>query len=167
MPAIGRSIEMQQRYIEHHAAKHSRGDTSCDLCSAVLRQETASLYPQLHCEDIQLEDKHFALVINDYPYFTYDGQEVLAHHMLVPRQHMGSPRAVLLDNTFSKAKLEAMRSIELLTDGYYNATLTRSSSRPSSSVQAHDNTHYFHFGHPVTEQHFYVATRQNDVRFAK
>ena len=166
VPAIGRSIETQEVYVEHLRAKRAIGDLSCDLCAAVSRQERLDLYPEIDGKPFVLTNEYFALVVNDYPYFAYDGQEVKAHHMLLPREHIGS-RALLLDRFWRNAQADARSEIEELTNGFYHADLRRSSSSPASSIRAHDHTHLFRFGRPVVAQHFSIEQRKNDIAFSQ
>lgn len=162
--AIGRTIATQERYVRHLDTKRRLGDISCDLCVAPARQSANHELPRINGEEFLYSNEYFAFINNDYPYFAYDGQEVVAHHMLLPKAHIGN-RAILLDKHWRDAKAEAMSELEAQTDGYYHATLTRSSSSPASSIQAHDHTHYFSFGAPIIEQHFSIADHRNDVAF--
>ena len=165
VPAIGRDIPTQEEYLRHLEAKRAQDDRSCDLCSAVTRQGETGRYPIVNGEPFGLINDHFALIENDFPYFAYDGRKVEAHHMLLPRIHVGN-RAVLLDRLLRHAEVDALSEIQERTGDHYSAYLTRSSSSPSSSIQEHEHMHLFHLGPAVVAQVFSIANRRNDVTFS-
>lgn len=166
VPAIGRAIAGQEQYIKHLHDKLAAGDTSCDLCGRVEFQDRNSLYPQIGGRAIILTSQNFTLIENDFPYEAYDGQQIITHHMLVPREHI-SFDAIKQDRTlrhdFADAEAEALE----LAEGAYGTVMARTSGSLASSIKTHAHEHLFVTGEPVIEHHFSVENGYNDFRFSE
>lgn len=161
VPAIGRTIETQKRYMQHLQRKHETGDTSCDLCSSIERQDVTGAHPTLGDSAIRLTNDYFTLIDNDFPYEIYDGQQVLTHHMLVPREHVDYDtvqRDKKLRHEFADAEYELLQ----LSLGAYGTNMARASSSVASSIRQHAHKHFFITGSPIIEQRFSVSQQQND-----
>lgn len=163
VPAIGRTIEVQENYIKHLEEKHRAGDDSCDLCGSVERQRQTDLYPQLGGRAIVLSNSDFTLIENDFPYAIYDGQEITAHHMLVPRAHIGYD-AVMANTALRHSFADAEAEVLDLSDHAYGTGMARTSGSVASSIRAHAHKHFFVTGQPIVEQHFSIAEGRNDFR---
>ncbi len=168
VPAIGRSIETQKAYVDHLAEKRCTGDHSCDLCGSVERQNQTNIYPtikKLGDRAMILSNDIFTLIDNDFPYNSYDGQEIVAHHMLVPRQHIDF-NALVSDRELRHAFSDAEAEVLDLSDGAYGTIMARTSDSVASSIRSHAHKHFFVTGAPIIEQTFSVPARVNDVRFS-
>lgn len=166
VPAIGRSIAVQEQYIKHLQEKRELGDTSCDLCGTVERQNHDKLYPSIGGRAIILTNQNFTLVENDFPYEAYDGQQIRKHHLLVPREHIdfdAIKRDRTLRHDFADAEAEALD----LANGAYGTVMARTSGSLASSIKTHAHEHLFVTGEPVIEHHFSVENGLNDFRFSE
>ncbi len=165
VPAIGRSIATQEKYVAHLAEKRRTGDTSCDLSNNIERQRQYGIYPMIGERAIILTNEFFTVIDNDFPYSVYDGQQIIVHHMLVPYQHIDYDSLIgerQLRHEFVDAEAELME----VSGGAYTANLARSSGSVASSIRSHAHKHFFVTGAPVIEQHFSVAEARNDVTFS-
>lgn len=165
VPAIGRSIAEHEKYLEHIDTRRRLGQIACDLCAAVERQDREGLYPYIGQRAVAMTNQAFALINNDYPYSTYDGQKVESHHMLVPRQHIdydSLKRDPVLRHWLADAEAEAME-----LSGYrYTTSMIRTSTSQASSIKAHAHQHLFVTSAPVIEQNFSIPEQRNDIRFS-
>lgn len=136
-PAMGRSEESQARYEAHMQQKRETGDTSCDLCRVAIMP---SLSNKIGSGVLEIAQKHISLVENRFPYAIFDGQEVLDHHMLIPKEHFGE-----FKDFSPEAYMEYMGSLAIIMQGY-DLTFTRSPSSKGSSIKNHLHTHAMRFG---------------------
>jgi hypothetical protein len=138
--SMGRSQETQDLYEAHARMKQLTGDASCDLCRTANRQDISMKLGHGALEVIQ---NHITLVENDFPYAVYDGQEVLEHHMIIPKDHyaeaMDFPPET--DEEFSKAYKVALKQ--------YKLTFARNPESQGSSIKDHFHMHAMNFGRRV------------------
>lgn len=160
-PSIGRDIKTQVAYMEHLYSKRRCNDGSCDLCVNIERQTTEQLYPRIGSCALTLSNEYFTVIDNDFPYSVYDGREITAHHMLVPREHID------YNQIFQSAQLrhelvDAEYELHELSGHVYGTTMARTTNNVASSIPDHAHKHLFITGAPIVEQHFSVAAKQND-----
>lgn len=165
IPAIGRSIDMQQQYLYHLRQKRKLGSTACDLCASVERQDRSQTYPTIGEKALILTNEHFALINNDFPYIAYDGQRIEAHHMLVPREHIDFD-SLKHDRKLRHLLADAEDEALDLSDGAYTTIMARTSSSNSSSIKNHAHEHLLVTGPAVISQQFSVPEGQNNVWFS-
>ena len=165
VPAIGRSIDTQQQYLEHLEQKRKLGSTACDLCASVERQDRNGIYPQIGEKALILTNELFTIIDNDYPYVAYDGQRIETHHMLVPREHIDFDSLKhdrKLRHLLADAEDEALEA----SDHAYTTIMARTSTSRSSSIRAHAHEHLLVTGPSVITQHFSIPEGQNDIWFS-
>ena len=160
VPAIGRSIETQEAYAKFMAEYMGK----CALCDSVELQQKTDLRPHIGARALRLSNPDFTVIENDFPYEIYDGQQILAHHMIVPVAHYTYTEineVAKLRHGLSDAEAE----LQELTDNAYGTIMGRSSNSIASS-QSHAHRHLFITGTPAIEQHFSIAEGSNDFRFS-
>lgn len=165
IPAIGRSTVVQQQYIDHINAKKIIGDTSCDLCNSVERQDREQLYPRIGERVLALTNELFTVIENDFPYTAYDGQKVEAHHMIVPRDHIDFnmlKRDRKLRYMLADAEAEALE----LSGDAYTTMMSRTSNSEASSIKSHAHEHLLVNSVPIVQQKFSLLQGLNDVIFS-
>lgn len=165
IPAIGRSIEMQAKYVRDMERRRALGITACILCERAQYYEQRGRGVKIGKQTIALSNPFFTLMPNDYPYSVYDGHQVLAHHMLVPLRHLSNDD-ILFDREYSDAERDVKIQIRKQTDAY--ATIMgRTDGSAASSVKNHAHLHYLQLGSIIESQVFSIPEQRNDVTFVK
>lgn len=164
LPAIGRSLETQERYRKHIEDKIRRGDCSCDLCTNVERQRRENTYPMIGSRAIILTNRSFTLLENDFPYSVYDGQRVTGHHLLVPRRHIDD-NGITSDRNLRYDYADARAELLDLTGDYYTLVMTRTSANHASSIPGHAHGHMMRTVGVLLEQYFSLDKGINRYRF--
>ena len=160
-PSIGRDIDTQVTYMKHLIEKRETRDDSCDLCASVERQRDDQIYPKIGGRALILANEYFTAIENDFPYSVYDGREILAHHMLVPREHI-SYNQILRDKVLRHELIDAEYELHDLSEYAYGTTMARTSNNVASSIPDHAHMHLFRTGSPIVEQHFSMSEKRND-----
>jgi hypothetical protein len=155
-PSMSRRPEVQEAYDQHTYDKHIHNDTSCDLCRLVEDRNT-----QLGKNILGLLSKNWTIVENEFPYFHYDGFEIVKHHLLIPKQHNAE-----LANMHVFAQLGYVQALKrIVKSREYHVVVNRAPHSDGSSVPAHMHTHLMRQGSRITEQHYSERNNISTVEF--
>lgn len=162
VPAIGRSIPEQMAYVEAMRLRRQVGNAACILCERIAAHEQSRTHIKIGGRAIKFSNPAFLLIPNDFPYESYDGHQVLAHHMLVPRDHHGITQ-IMSTKKLRRQRQDAEAELLSLTGDYYATSMYRTDSSQASSVKNHYHQHWFRLGKPIKSQTFSIPSQQNDV----